>query len=103
MPLFEQSTAPIGQRGKRYSESTYAYYQDSERPGIIAICNLLEEWFQQIPEDERQDLQQRLGPQLNDITGPRSSSCFSITSYSDAGFRSSSILMFRKLQRIRIL
>jgi hypothetical protein len=60
MPLFEQSTSPIGQRTKLYGEPIYPYYRDSERPGIIAIRGLLEQWFLQIPETERQDLQQRL-------------------------------------------
>jgi len=59
MPLFEQSTAPAGNRPKRYGESIYAYYRDSERQGVAAIRNLLEEWFLEIPPNERQDLQQR--------------------------------------------
>ena len=59
MPLFEPSAPPIGQRAKRYGEPIYTYYRDSERPGIVAICALLEEWFQEIPEEERLDLQQR--------------------------------------------
>jgi hypothetical protein len=59
MPLFEPSTAPIGQRAKRYGEPIYPYYRDSERPGIIAIRVLLEQWFLGILEAERQDLQQR--------------------------------------------
>lgn len=59
MPLFEPSTAPIGQRPKRYGEPIYAYYQDSARPGVAAIRALLEEWFQELPENERRDLQQR--------------------------------------------
>ena len=59
MPLFERSAAPAGQRPKRYGEAIYAYYRDSERPGVAAIRNLLEEWFLEIPPNERQDLQQR--------------------------------------------
>ena len=59
MPLFEPSAAPIGQRAKRYGEPIYTYYRDSERPGIVAIRTLLEEWFLELPEDERLDLQQR--------------------------------------------
>ena len=59
MPLFEPSTAPVGQRAKRHGESIYAYYQDSERPGIVAIRALLEEWFLEVPGGERLDLQQR--------------------------------------------
>jgi hypothetical protein len=59
MPLFEPSAAPIGQRAKRYGEPIYTYYRDSERPGIVAIRTLLEEWFLDLPEDERLDLRQR--------------------------------------------
>jgi hypothetical protein len=59
MPLFEQSTSSIGPRAKFYGEPIYPYYRDSERPGIIAIRTLLEQWFLEIPEAERQDLQQR--------------------------------------------
>jgi hypothetical protein len=59
MPLFEPSTAAIGQRPKRYGESIYTYYRDSERSGMVAIRTLLEEWFPELPEEERLDLQQR--------------------------------------------
>lgn len=59
MPLFEPSAEPAGQRAKRYGESIYAYYRDSERLGIIAIRNLLEVWFLEIPPNEQLDLQQR--------------------------------------------
>jgi hypothetical protein len=37
----------------------YAYYRDSERPGVAAIRALLEAWFLELPENERRDLQQR--------------------------------------------
>jgi hypothetical protein len=59
MPLFEPSTTPAGQRPKRYLEPIYAYYRDSERPGVAAIRALLEEWFLEVPVDERLDLRQR--------------------------------------------
>jgi hypothetical protein len=59
MPLFEPSTTPAGQRPKRYGESIYAYYRDSERPGVIAIRDLLETWFREVPMNEQLDLQQR--------------------------------------------
>lgn len=59
MPLFERSTASVGQRAKRYGEPIYRYYRDSERARIAAIRALLEEWFLEVPEDERLDLQQR--------------------------------------------
>jgi hypothetical protein len=59
MPLFEPSAAPIGQRPKRHGESIYSYYRESERPGVASIRALLEEWFLEIPDAERLDLQQR--------------------------------------------
>lgn len=59
MPLFETSTAPCGDRPKKYSESIYAYYRDSERIPMIAIRALLEAWFIEIPASEQLDLQQR--------------------------------------------
>jgi hypothetical protein len=59
MPLFEPSTTPAGQRPKRYGESIYAYYRDSERPGVVAIRDLLEAWFREVPLNEQLDLQQR--------------------------------------------
>lgn len=59
MPLFEPSTAPTGQQPKRHGEPIYAYYRDSERAGVAAIRALLEEWFLELPENERRDLQQR--------------------------------------------
>lgn len=59
MPLFEPSTLPIGQRPKRYGEPIYTYYRDSERAGVARIRALLEDWFSEIPEVERLDLQQR--------------------------------------------
>lgn len=64
MPLFEPSAAPIGQRAKRYGEPIYTYYRDSERPGIVAIRALLEEWFLEIPDNEQLDLQQRFRSQI---------------------------------------
>jgi len=59
MQLFERSTSPIGQRTRRYGDSIYAYDRDSERPGRVAIRELLEDWFAEIPGDEQLDLQKR--------------------------------------------
>jgi hypothetical protein len=49
MPLFDPSTAPCGDRPKRYSESIYTYYRNSERASMIAIRALLEAWFDELP------------------------------------------------------
>jgi hypothetical protein len=40
-------------------ESIYAYYRDSERPGVVAIRDLLEAWFREVPLNEQLDIQQR--------------------------------------------
>lgn len=59
MPLFEPPATAAGQRPKRYGESIYAYYRDSERAGVVAIRDLLEAWFREVPLNEQQNLQQR--------------------------------------------
>ena len=59
MLLFEPSPAPCGTRVKTYKESSYAYYRDSERPSMVAIRTLLEEWFAEVPASEQLDLAQR--------------------------------------------
>lgn len=59
MSLFETSQSPAGIRPKRYGESIYAYYRDSERASMVAIRNLFELWFAEIPQSEQLDLQQR--------------------------------------------
>jgi len=59
MSLFEISPAPCGAKTKRYSESVYAYYRNSDRPAIIAIRALLESWFAEVPPAAQLDLQQR--------------------------------------------
>lgn len=59
MPFFEPSTTQAGQRPRRYGEPIYAYYRDSERAGVVAIRDLFEEWFREIPQNEQLDLQQR--------------------------------------------
>ena len=59
MLLFEPSPALCGTRAKLYSESVYAYYRDSERPPMVAIHTLLEQWFSEVPASEQLDLAQR--------------------------------------------
>lgn len=59
MPLFEASTTPVGQRPKQFGESSYAYYRNSERASVRVLRDLLEQWFDEIPVQERLDLQQR--------------------------------------------
>jgi hypothetical protein len=59
MHLFENSALPCGDRTKRHIESSYAYWRDSERGSMIAIRQLLESWFAEIPTAQQLDLQQR--------------------------------------------
>lgn len=59
MRLFERSASPIGLRARRYGDSIYAYDRDSERPGMVAIRALLEDWFAEVPGNEQLDLQKR--------------------------------------------
>ena len=59
MPLFEVSASPCGNRTKLHGESAYAYYRDSERPGMIAVRDLLNGWFEEVPTSEQLDLQKR--------------------------------------------
>jgi hypothetical protein len=59
MLLFEPSPALCGTRAKLYSESVHAYYRDSERPPMVAIRTLLEQWFAEVPASEQLDLAQR--------------------------------------------
>ena len=100
--LFEPSTAPIGQRAKRYGEPIYTYYRDSERPGIVAIRALLEEWFQELPEDERRIFNSVSGRRSNGSTGPPFLSCSSTTCSFAVGSRSNFILIFPESRRILI-
>jgi len=59
MSLFETSTTPIGQRPKQFGESSYVYYRDSERASVMALRDLLETWFAEIPLEHQLDPQQR--------------------------------------------
>jgi len=59
MFLFEASPTPCGTRAKLHTESVYAYYRDSERPAMVAIRELLEHWFAEVPASEQLD---PLGP-----------------------------------------
>ncbi len=65
MDLFEHSVSPCGDRSKRHGESSYAYWRDSERPPMVAIRNLLESWFTEIPINQQFDLQQRFRSRID--------------------------------------
>ena len=42
-----------------YTTNAYYYFNNSTRPEVINVCNQLEEWFMDFPEDEKADLKQR--------------------------------------------
>lgn len=42
-----------------YTTDTFYYFNNSIRPEILNVCNLLEEWFYHFPEDEKFDLKSR--------------------------------------------
>jgi hypothetical protein len=65
MPLFEISKTPAGDRTKRHNEPTYAYWRDSERASMVAIRELLESWFAEIPPAEQLDLQNRFRSRID--------------------------------------
>jgi hypothetical protein len=65
MPLFEPSTTPAGDRTKRHNEPTYFYWRDSERASMVAIRELLESWFAEIPQTEQLDLQNRFRSRID--------------------------------------
>ena len=58
MPLFDDvRRAEI--RPKRQNEGGFAYTNTSARPGISAIRELLEAWFERLPEDAQADVRGR--------------------------------------------
>ncbi len=58
MPLFDQ-VARADRRPRRQNESSFDYMNTSARPGIGAIRNLLEKWFDQLPEAAKADIRGR--------------------------------------------
>src|SRR5437016_5883053 len=58
MPLFDQMDR-AETRPKMQNESNFAYMNTSARPGIVAVRNLLETWFDQLPEAARPDVRGR--------------------------------------------
>src|ERR1035437_2489077 len=58
MPLFDQ-TVREENRPRRQNEGGFNYMNTSARPGICGIRDLLENWFEHIPETARADIRGR--------------------------------------------
>lgn len=59
MPLFDQVNRNET-RPRRQNESSFDYMNSSARPGIAAIRDLLENWFEQWPDGAKADVSARL-------------------------------------------
>jgi hypothetical protein len=47
-------------RVKYFNESSFAYYNISARPGIVAIRELIEKWYAEFPDNGKADIRGRL-------------------------------------------
>jgi hypothetical protein len=59
MRLFDEVKS-LGERTILYNESTFDYIQGSGRPEIIRVRNLLESWFSDYSDEEKENLRKRL-------------------------------------------
>jgi len=55
MPLFDQIVR-VERRARRQNESGFDYINSSARPGICAIRDLLEHWFERLPDNAKADI-----------------------------------------------
>src|SRR5438874_8367331 len=58
MPLFDQIVR-AERRARRQNESSFDYMNTSARPGVCAIRELLEVWFERLPESAKADIRAR--------------------------------------------
>lgn len=58
MTLFDNDQRTL-EGSADYTTDAYYYFNNSVRTEIINVCNLLEEWFAEFPEEEKQDLKSR--------------------------------------------
>lgn len=58
MTLFDTAKRTL-EGSADYTTDTFYYFSNSIRPEIINICNLLEEWYNRFPKDEKADLKGR--------------------------------------------
>jgi hypothetical protein len=59
MPLFDQIVR-VERRARRQNESGFDYMNSSACPGICAIRDLLEQWFERLPDNAKADIGARL-------------------------------------------
>jgi len=57
--LFDDDIARVQHRTKHEAEPLFAYYNTSARPSVSALRGLLEQWFDQYPEEAKTDLRER--------------------------------------------
>lgn len=62
--LFENKERTLKGPAK-YNADIYQYYNDSARADMGVVRQLLEEWFSQYPDDEKQDLKSRFQASFN--------------------------------------
>jgi hypothetical protein len=58
MRLFDEGLRTELRHAKK-SEPTYSYYNESARPGIVALREMLEHWFDRIPLQAKKDVRAR--------------------------------------------
>src|SRR5690242_6834994 len=58
MPLFDQIVR-AERRARRQNEGSFDYMNTSARPGVAAIRELLEVWFERLPESAKADIRAR--------------------------------------------
>src|SRR5712691_5350723 len=58
MPLFDQ-IARAEMRLRRQNEGSFSYLNSSARPGISAMRDLLENWFEHLPDNAKADVRGR--------------------------------------------
>src|ERR1035438_5238649 len=58
MPLFDQIVR-TETRARRQNEGSFDYLNTSARPGIVAMRDLLENWFERLPVAARADIRGR--------------------------------------------
>jgi hypothetical protein len=57
--IFDHDLARVEHRPKYEAEPLFAYYNTSARPSVAALRGLLEQWFDQDPEETKTDLRER--------------------------------------------
>lgn len=58
MPLFDEIVR-ADRRPRRQNESGFDYMNSSARPGLCGIRDLLEQWFERLPNDAKADIRAR--------------------------------------------